>query len=59
MAESIYLTHTRARVEFWHLSGFIWRGGGAQESALGGGSYDCAVQHVLLGLFALLQMLIG
>lgn len=41
MAESIYLTHTR--VEFWHLSGFIWRGGGAQESALGGGSYDCAV----------------
>lgn len=57
MAESIYLTH--ARVEFWHLSGFIWRDGGAQESALGGGSYDCAVQHVLLGLFALLQMLIG
>lgn len=52
-------THTHTDAEFWHLSGFIWCGGGAQESALGGGPYDRAVQHVLLRLFALFQMLIG
>lgn len=52
----IHKSHTQA--EFRHLSWFIWRSG-AQEPALGGGSHDGAVQHVLLGLFALFQVLIG
>lgn len=40
-----------------HLSGFIWRVS-AEQSAFGWGSYRRPVQHVLLGLFALLEVLL-